>query len=114
VASGTRLLTRGLEGSFLATYDSASDSVVLSNYLTASPGDFDIDGSVDGADFLKWQRGETPTPLSATDLAAWKTSFGVSPSESVNSIGVPEPKTAMLLLVAAFAFGVRAARGIRE
>ena len=35
----------------------------------ALAGDFNNDGVVDGADFLAWQRGESPEPLSAADLA---------------------------------------------
>ena len=41
------------------------------------PGDFNDDGVVDGADFLRWQRGGSPLPLSAVDLLAWKTNFGI-------------------------------------
>ena len=44
--------------------------------LTPEPGaDFDTDGDVDGADFLAWQRGESPLPSSDFDLNAWKESF---------------------------------------
>ena len=32
----------------------------------------DLDRMVDGSDFLKWQRGESPIPLSASDLVAWQ------------------------------------------
>jgi hypothetical protein len=53
-------------------------------------GDFDSDGDVDGQDFLVWQRGESPTPLSATDLADWQGAYGVSPAAIA---AVPEPST---------------------
>jgi hypothetical protein len=43
------------------------------------PGDFDGDGLVTGADFLMWQRGESPNPLSASDLAAWEANYGTTP-----------------------------------
>jgi hypothetical protein len=46
-------------------------------------GDFDGDFRVDGNDFLKWQRGESPAPLSTGDLTAWRTHFGVEQSASV-------------------------------
>ena len=39
-------------------------------------GDFDQDGDVDGQDFLVWQRGESPDPLSASDLSDWQANFG--------------------------------------
>jgi hypothetical protein len=64
-------------------------------------GDFNDDNVVDGADFLAWQRGESPEPLGAGDLAAWKSHFG-GPSSAVTSSAVPEPAAhalcAMLLL----------------
>jgi hypothetical protein len=61
--------------------------------LVAPPdptGDFDIDGDVDGRDFLKWQRGESPDPLSADDLAIWQEQYGTTPPLSA-TIAVPEP-----------------------
>ena len=39
-------------------------------------GDADGDFDVDGGDFLVWQRGGSPNPLSPADLATWKGSFG--------------------------------------
>ena len=39
-------------------------------------GDFNQDGRVDGADFLKWQRGQSPSPLSSADLMAVRNNFG--------------------------------------
>ena len=39
-------------------------------------GDFDGDGDVDGADYLAWQRGETPNPLNASELTGWENNFG--------------------------------------
>lgn len=49
---------------------------VLAIASTADFGDFDGDGAVKGADFLLWQRGESPHPASAEDLAAWQANFG--------------------------------------
>lgn len=59
------------------------------------PGDFDMDGDVDGADFLKWQRGELSPPLSSSDLDDWKANFGPSPSLFA-SVSVPEPSSLLL------------------
>ena len=59
---------------YLTTGDLAGYTVLT--VLTPEPGaDFDIDGDIDGADFLAWQRGESPMPLSDFDLNAWKESF---------------------------------------
>ena len=52
--------------------------------------DFDEDGDVDGNDYLKWQRGESPNPLSAPDLADWQLNFGSSMTLS-SSTAIPEP-----------------------
>lgn len=46
------------------------------------PGDFDNDGDVDGRDFLTWQRGGSPAPLSSADLASWQNNYGASYAEN--------------------------------
>ena len=53
------------------------DDFVLELATATNPGDFNNDGKVDGRDFLVWQRGGSPTPLSATDLAAWQSHYGI-------------------------------------
>jgi len=53
-------------------------------------GDFDGDQDVDGNDFLKWQRGESPMPNSVADLNAWKANFGDVPVAAAAQ-AVPEP-----------------------
>jgi hypothetical protein len=63
-----------------------------------TPGDFDNDGDVDGRDFLAWQRGESPTPLSASDLADWQANYGVGGLAAVGA--VPEPTSLALLALA--------------
>ncbi|MEQ8837728.1 MAG: PEP-CTERM sorting domain-containing protein, partial [Lacipirellulaceae bacterium] len=60
---------------------------------TNDPGDFIADGNVDGEDFLAWQRGESPDPLSAADLGAWQTNYGAAAA----TFAVPEPTSAGLL-----------------
>jgi hypothetical protein len=69
------------------------------------PGDYDGDHDVDGNDFLRWQRGESPSPMSAGDLATWKMHFGQCASAAVAG-AVPEPCG---LLLIALATGVLAA-----
>lgn len=79
--------------------------------LAGPAGDFDGDGDVDGNDFLVWQRGGSPSPLSVADLNTWKAGMGGAASPSV--AGVPEPTTLALAMgcaLAALTLGRRGAR----
>jgi CubicO group peptidase (beta-lactamase class C family) len=70
----------------------------------AEPGDFNFDGVVDGRDFLAWQRGESPSPLSAGDLAVWQANYG----EVIGgALAVPEPWTILLAAACGFAATLR-------
>jgi hypothetical protein len=69
---------------------------------TTLPGDFNGSGRVDGADFLVWQRGGSPNPLSTNDLSLWRTNFGRTGVMPVVA-AVPEPYGLMLAVTAAFA-----------
>lgn len=70
-------------------------------FFVPSGGDFNRDGLVDGADFLAWQRGASPLPLSSADLDEWKAAMGET--EQAAS-AIPEPATLMLLAVAIASF----------
>jgi len=71
-------------------------------------GDFNDDDVVDGADFLVWQRGGSPNPLSAGDLDLWKTNFGQT--AAAPAVGaVPEPATFAML-----GLGVAALAAVRK
>lgn len=67
--------------------------------------DFDGDGDVDGRDFLVWQRGESPNPFSAEDLALWQAEFGAS--ELASSVAVPEPGALVVILIGIMSLVVR-------
>ena len=74
---------------------------VLGSTLTA--GDFDADGDVDGRDFLVWQRGGSPSPLSTGDLAVWQANYGSGPLALGAAQAIPEP---LSLLLAGLALGL--------
>lgn len=74
------------------TIDIAIDNLVI-DLVTGTPGDFDGDGDVDGADFLLWQR-----DTSIGDLADWEDNFGFAPAVAATA-SVPEPATAITLLM---------------
>ncbi len=97
---------------FKDTTAEAASSVLVSNpspALDELPGDFDSDGDVDGDDFLIWQRGGSPFPLSASDLADWEANYGTVAPLSAVSTAVPEPSSALLVLI-----GVLCLRGSRR
>ncbi len=78
-----------------------ANEVVLA-LIETIPGDFDLDDDADGNDFLLWQRGGSPNPLSASDLAAWQDSFGTVTRSTVAATAaaaVPEPTTGLLLVL---------------
>jgi hypothetical protein len=73
-------------------YDVAlSQDTIESLVVTTTPGDFDFDGDVDGRDFLLWQRGQSPSPHSAADLAAWSANYGITGPPELAAVRVPEP-----------------------
>lgn len=87
-----------------------------SETIATDDADFNNDGTVDGADFLVWQRGFGTGTNNGTgdangsggvdgaDLAIWKTQFGAAPL-AIGAIGaVPEPAAALLAGLAGLAF----------
>jgi hypothetical protein len=103
VANGQRLDTTDGGGSFRVNYGLGSafnpNQIVLSHFEAALQGDFDGDGDVDGGDFLRWQRGDSPNPLSVGDLNVWKANFGASGSSAASTTSVPEMIPSLTLVI---------------
>jgi hypothetical protein len=76
----------------------SSRNVEFFNLAALPDGDYNNDGRVDGRDFLLWQRGQSPNPLSAGDLQAWQANYGGGSLAAV-SAAVPEPACAVLFLL---------------
>ena len=90
----------------LAVEDGSLEYMFFDNMLIeevpAYDADFNDDGFVDGDDFLYWQRGESPDPSSAGDLALWEAQYG-GPPPLAAAVAVPEPASVLL-----FCFGLAA------
>ncbi len=112
MVGGGGLITDGLSiGSGLEPGSSlklVGNNIVVSAIVgsVGTPGDFDDDGDVDGRDFLIWQRGGSPNPLSAGDLSAWQSNYGTGGLASVVAASVPEPSSTMLAAMAVLALSV--------
>lgn len=62
--------------------------------------DFNLDGDIDGSDYLQWQRGLSPDSLSETDLDNWIEQYGTSTPLSGLIASVPEPTSLLSALLA--------------
>ncbi len=89
---------------FHYTMPAFSVSTLVLHAVTTLLGDFDEDGDVDGRDFLEWQRGNSPIPHSADDLADWQLGFAANQPLGGTS-NVPEPTAAALTLGLALLIG---------
>jgi len=78
-------LRRSFSDSGLLTFEleftDNSGGIFTAQLAVPVAGDFNGDGIVDGADFLNWQRGESPYPLSQSDLADWEANYGTVNSQ---------------------------------
>jgi hypothetical protein len=96
----------------------AADALNLSEFThrfaqtgpSTQAGDFSGDRIVDGTDFLRWQRGLSPNPLSSQDLALWRSNFGKSIVAVPAATAIPEPTACSLLLVTMTAVATAVAR----
>ncbi len=88
---------------YIAVTDDLGHPLALpSNSIFA---DYDVDGDVDGGDFLVWQRGGSTHGLVASDLDAWKSQFG-APAVAA-SLPVPEPAGLVIAMSAVVALIAR-------
>lgn len=90
-----------LQSLYEANYTVSNIRIGAANYFSGSPmlGDFDADGDVDGVDYLKWQQGQSPDPMSASDLADWEANYGAIAQVSTTAAVVPEPDVLLLTLL---------------
>jgi hypothetical protein len=101
-ATATGGWTEFFIGNNLGNFNTAAfymDNFRFTTPAAGAPGDFDGDDDVDGRDFLAWQRGGSPTALSAGDLADWQNNYGETPGLQASISAVPEPTSAILVVV---------------
>lgn len=103
----------------LAFTPTFSNQAFAQNPLAAevsADADFDVDGNVDGRDFLAWQRGygiltealpengdaNGDGAVDSTDLAWWSEQYGTGSNLLAGPLSIPEPATGMLLILFIF------------
>ena len=101
-------------GAFIDVFaDGIYNPTFITNYTPGLPGDFNLDGDVDAADYTLWRdtMGEQVTPRSGADgdangfiglhdYGVWKTNFGWSVEGESGAGPVPEPSCLLLVLMA--------------
>lgn len=98
------------------------DLATIPNLFARLPGDYNRDGSVDGADYVVWRTamngdvnlaadGSGDGVINMADYDVWRAHFGTSAAATGVSIGaVPEPSAAPLILASVVAMVLRGAR----
>jgi T5SS/PEP-CTERM-associated repeat protein len=109
VANGQRLATADGLGSFLVHYGAQStfdaNQIVLTSFEPAGlPGDYNLDGTVDAADYITWRKG-LGTIYTQDDYNTWQANFGATFGSGSSQFAalpltsaIPEPTSALLLL----------------
>ena len=87
------------------------DNIRVGRLIAGIPGDFNEDGSVDAADYVVWRKSEGTenalpndnglgTPIGAEHYNLWRTKFGAPAAANSSASAVPEPASALVLIVA--------------
>ena len=87
------------------------DNIRVGRFIAGTPGDFNDDGSVDAADYVLWRKNEGTenslpnddglgTPIRAEHYDLWRANFGGPAAPGLSTIAVPEPGSALLLIIA--------------
>lgn len=97
---------------FVANFADNTSGIFLSDRVATTDllGDYNTDNTVNGVDFLEWQQGNSPNPLSLMDLQLWESSYGSASSIHATSESVPEPSP-LLLLTCLFCLAARNRKG---
>jgi hypothetical protein len=80
---------------------------------TPIAGDFNNDGVVNNADLAVWKSGFAAGTMTGSDYLDWQRNYGVTSSLGLVA-GVPEPRTAMLVIIGAAAMASLARRQLES
>jgi len=107
VTENASITARAYDTSHTAAESSIFSGPALETVIVGTPGDFDGDFDVDGADFLAWQRGFGTTSgasvshgdanadgaVNAADLSIWETRYGtIAPLEAIMRPAAESPE----------------------
>lgn len=98
---GVRIPTADRAGSFAVEYDYNDDTVFLSDYAVAIPGDLNFDLLVDAND-LSWWESHYGNLADGSDFLLWQQHFngGNVGRTTSSSSAVPEPSSLLLVILA--------------
>jgi hypothetical protein len=130
LANGSWVLLGVVDDGFNGTndLDALSNNTIVAFTATANPSaDFDLDGDVDGGDFLHWQRNLGKTvgathsqgdadrdgDVDAEDIARWTTHYAGAPGETASAV-VPEPAAALQSLDGLAVFAATSRRALHR
>jgi hypothetical protein len=112
--SGSDLYPTGFQFYFNKSFNAAQtlyiDNVRVGMTTAGVPGDYNGNGAVDAADYALWRKGgslqnevDTPGTVNGADYTEWRARFGNTSGSGSGLVGgaVPEPTSAVLLMVAA-------------
>jgi hypothetical protein len=84
---------------FTAATNTTVRGIVFVPGAACAPGDLNCDGHVDAGDYVFWRKSNGP----AGDYTAWRANFGVPPGAGsgggLGGASVPEPTSAVLLVI---------------
>jgi hypothetical protein len=106
--------------------DGTQGVLVLDTSQPVLPGDYNLDGSVDSADYLEWRRslgleavgltadGDGNGVIDPADYGVWRANFGRVGGSGATEIAIPEPPTWITMIAALISTSCIARRNPRR
>ena len=83
------------------------DSIVVNTFGDPVPGDYNVNGVVDAADYVLWRKGgplanelDNPGIVNAADYNVWRVRFGNSAGSGAAATIIPESSTLLFTFTA--------------